>query len=223
MKRLLPCALLLLTMPAPANAAVFFSRASFNAAVSGVVNNNLDGLAVGPISNLLGIASVSSGSFPANAQISALTGSSLALGGSSSVAGAVNNFDSVMLTFTAPIYAFAFDNMDLTGSNSEFANVVFTFAGAPSQTFSFSNPNVNITPIFFGFSSDTPIQSMSVWSSDTSNGPVGQRANLIDNVAFSRVAPGVPEPAIWGTMLLGFGMIGSAMRRTKMVQRVSYS
>jgi hypothetical protein len=221
-KLLIIAALPLLALPSAADAAVFVSRAAFNAAVSGVVNNNLDALPNGAISSLPGIATISSGSFPANAQISPFTGSGNALGGASSATGTVNNFDSVILNFTSPIYAFAFDDMDLTGGNSEFANVVFSFASAPSQTFSFANPNASITPIFFGFTSNTPIQSVRVWSSDTSNGTVGLRANMIDNIAFSSANP-VPEPAIWGTMLLGFAIVGSAMRRKQAVLRVRYA
>ena len=30
--------------------------------------------------------------------------------------------------------------------------------------------------------------------------------------------PGVPEPTIWGTIVVGFGMLGTAMRRRRKAQ-----
>jgi hypothetical protein len=43
---------------------------------------------------------------------------------------------------------------------------------------------------------------------------VGGRANLIDNLAISRIPTGgAPEPASWALMILGFGLAGSVMRR----------
>ena len=43
--------------------------------------------------------------------------------------------------------------------------------------------------------------------------------NALDNISVNLVGPGpvggVPEPATWATMILGFGAIGAAMRRTK--------
>lgn len=38
--------------------------------------------------------------------------------------------------------------------------------------------------------------------------------------ALRRTAPGVPEPATWGMMLIGFGVIGAAMRRRRAVGNV---
>jgi PEP-CTERM motif len=46
-------------------------------------------------------------------------------------------------------------------------------------------------------------------------GPNGYNVG-IDNLAFRLGAPGaVPEPATWAMMLLGFGLVGGAMRRRK--------
>ncbi|MFM6852519.1 MAG: PEPxxWA-CTERM sorting domain-containing protein [Sphingopyxis sp.] len=48
----------------------------------------------------------------------------------------------------------------------------------------------------------------------------------IDNIAtdVAAVAGGVPEPMTWGLMILGFGMIGGAMRRRARTQvRVAYA
>jgi hypothetical protein len=37
----------------------------------------------------------------------------------------------------------------------------------------------------------------------------------LDNISVTRVAPGVPEPGTWAMMLIGFGAVGSAMRRRR--------
>jgi hypothetical protein len=44
------------------------------------------------------------------------------------------------------------------------------------------------------------------------SGPADQQGNLLDNIM---VVTGVPEPATWAMMLIGFGMTGFAMRRRK--------
>jgi len=56
----------------------------------------------------------------------------------------------------------------------------------------------------------------------TVNGNVGQagtnspaNASFTGNLSFAAQAAAVPEPATWGLMVLGFGMIGSAARSRK--------
>jgi hypothetical protein len=46
----------------------------------------------------------------------------------------------------------------------------------------------------------------------TEHGPSDQQGNLLDNVGLSA---GVPEPATWAMMLLGFGGLGSVLRRNR--------
>lgn len=51
----------------------------------------------------------------------------------------------------------------------------------------------------------------------------GAQANW-DNVRLSTVTPGgVPEPASWALMLLGFGLTGSAMRRRVRTQNITFA
>ncbi len=220
MKYFLSIALVAAALPATASATTYLTRAAFNGAVSGVVNNDLNGFASGPITTVFGVETIQSGSFAAGGNISPYgNGFGQALGGLDSAG--VNNFDSLVFTFTAPIYAFAFDNLDLTGGNSEYANIVVTLVGGAVETFALSETDSDFTTAaFFGFSSATALQSVVVWSSDAASGPVGTRPNVIDNLAISRIATGaVPEPSSWLMMITGFGAAGAALRRRSLRAR----
>jgi PEP-CTERM motif len=196
--------------PAAASATTFVDRAAFNVGVSGVVNNDLNALPIGPVTTVFGVETIASGSSAAGALSSYGGAFGTALSG-------LSTFDSIVINFTAPIYAFAFDDLDLTGGNSEYANIVVTLVGGAVETFSVSELDSDFqTAAFFGYASSTALQSVSIWSSDAPGGVVGARANLIDNLAISRVAQGaVPEPGTWAMMFAGFGMIGAAMRRRR--------
>jgi len=47
-------------------------------------------------------------------------------------------------------------------------------------------------------------------------------SNLSVSSVLAPVIPAVPEPVTWAMMVLGFGVVGGAMRRRKAVVRVSY-
>lgn len=219
MKRLIALALPLLALPSIAGATVYIDRVSFNAAVAGVVTDDLNGFPVGLTTTIFGVDTLSSSGNPGGARISSYgNGFGNALGGANA-GGGIDNFQSVKLTFGAPIYAIAFDDLDLTGG-SEFANIRLTFAGGGTQLFDVSETDSDFTTAaFFGFWSGTAINSVEVWSSNLPGEAIGQRANLIDNVAISRIAQAVPEPASWAMMITGFGLIGGAMRRRKTATR----
>ena len=59
---------------------------------------------------------------------------------------------------------------------------------------------------FFGFSSTTAFSSVRVASGSNP----GQETYNLDNLRFA--AGAVPEPATWAMLILGFGVIGGAMR-----------
>jgi len=212
---------LLLLIPAAANATTYSDRATFNTAVTGVVNNDLESLPVGPVSTVFGVETIASGA-GGDAQISTYSSGTFghALGGG----GAQGAFDSVVFDFTAPIFAFGFDDLDLTGANSEFANISITLQGGATSLFSVSETDSDFsTAAFFGFASGTAIQSVRIWSSDAAGGDVGTRANLVDNLAISRIAQGggVPEPSTWALVIVGFGLTGSLLRRNRASQAVA--
>jgi hypothetical protein len=111
--------------------------------------------------------------------------------------GGVENFLPVLISFSAPYYAVGFDDLDLTPD--EFAIITVNFAAGPSVTFSrFELDSDFSTAAFFGIWSTIPITSVEVYSADNIGDPPGSRANLIDNIVYSRAAL-IPEPATWIT------------------------
>lgn len=94
--------------------------------------------------------------------------------------------------------------------------------GSPDQTYSFT-VGPEITRTNMGWQTFTyqftasDIASLLTFTSatnpDTSYGPV------LDNVSITAV----PEPATWGMMILGFGLIGAAIRRRNMRTSVTFA
>ena len=216
MKQYLKFIIPLLLIPGAASATVYTDRTAFNSAVTGVVNSDLESLPLGVATTVFGVETIASGSFAGGGLITDYgNGFGHALSAATAGGGGENAFDSLIFTFTAPIYAFAFDDLDLTAS-SEFANIRVTLQGGATSLFNLSETDSDFsTAAFFGFSSNTALQSVEVWSSDTVGGAVGTRANLVDNLAISRIPTGVPEPSAWAMLIVGFGLAGSALRRTR--------
>lgn len=155
----------------------------------------------------------------ANAVSLQVYGATQAIGGRTAL-GELNNFLPLLLTFTVPVTAFGFDNLDLTGGTTEFAIVTVNFADAtPAQVFTFSG-GAPQEAVFFGLTSTSAIASVQIYSGDTAASAPGARGNLIDNLVIGTAAPdppptGVPEPGAWVTALSGIGlvMVGRLKRR----------
>lgn len=45
--------------------------------------------------------------------------------------------------------------------------------------------------------------------------PTSDFSNAVDDVSFTRIVTGVPEPTTWAMLIAGFAMIGAAMRRRR--------
>ena len=105
--------------------------------------------------------------------------------------------------------AFTFNSLDLTfaydDQNNLFGGGMATYTfndGAFSETRAFDN-NAGFETFSFGTTGITNVRI----SADS--------AFTIDNVVLNEVAGAVPEPAAWLMMLLGFGGIGTVVRRRR--------
>jgi hypothetical protein len=220
MARLLSCFVLIAAFSAHSHAAVieFFDRATFNATVPGVVTFDFETASGFPA------APASLDFIDATIDLSTSGGDSFvhvddygfgfgqAIGGSSG--GDINNFLPVVVTFSAPYFAVGFDDLDLTqlGHIDEYAiiNVVFS-SGSVTYLRTDLDQDFSTAP-FFGVWSDEEIIGLRVWSANTPTGNPGTRANLIDNLAISRIAA-VPEPATLWLFGAGLALVGLWRRR----------
>jgi hypothetical protein len=104
-----------------------------------------------------------------------------------------------------------FSGLSGSAATSNLSNSIFVSGATPFTSSSISFIAQNAGSLRFSFSSP----------SDDNIGP------LLDNISLE-VTPGTtpsafspnPEPATWATMLLGFGLIGVAMRRSRSHQAV---
>lgn len=102
---------------------------------------------------------------------------------------------------------------------------MFTVTGysGTSQVFSESFVVSGVEPIFFGFQS-----SVGKFSSVTVRGTAPTTLTYfnfaLDNFTFraTTAVSGVPEPAAWSLMILGFSAAGAAMRLRRRVTTVAF-
>lgn len=109
-----------------------------------------------------------------------------------------------------------------TGTNylsGTFSGANFGSAGGASTTLSGSQPGFNVTFTSSYFGTVLPDRAVSFSFANVSPG-LGICGNTVCGFTSSvsgTFSGGVPEPATWGLMLLGFGAVGSAMRRRQRV------
>jgi len=141
--------------------------------------------------------------------------------------GGTGDFDLATQTF-AGVYA---DTLTFTG-NGYYHNhgapysMVFraTIDGVDQQIFSFNPGNVDfalsaLAPISFGGGMVTSLTL-------TTSSYVGNAYHLMGGDSFTLAAVGnaVPEPATWAMLILGFGLVGGALRSAQRKQvGVSYA
>ena len=131
-------------------------------------------------------------------------------------AGSPNFFDegeSFTIHFAAPVNAVG-GYFNIAPSTFEAASLTAaggSIAGAgPADTADFG------TFYFLGLLSDTAFSS-ATFAVATGSASGWNFDNLIARVA---VADAIPEPATWGTMILGFTIVGAVMRRRQQSERV---
>ena len=75
----------------------------------------------------------------------------------------------------------------------------------------------------FSFTATSALTTIKFLEGVGSAGGNGNNDPLIDGVSFTGAAGAVPEPATWGLMVLGFGMIGAAARSRKVKPTGSFA
>lgn len=113
------------------------------------------------------------------------------------------------VSFLNPVIAVGFDFMDLTGRATAFT---FNIDGVNSGFVT------GATSKFFGLTTDTPFTSFTISSALVNRGENFGLFPTLDTLAYG-YAPtrngGVPEPGAWALMLLGFGGLGTMLRRKR--------
>jgi hypothetical protein len=111
----------------------------------------------------------------------------------------------------ASVVAVGFDFMEERGYPATFT----IKAGGVTTMIS---PGLTDAASFFGFTSATPFDSLTISMTGRSPDIYALRPTL-DNVSYRLAAapsPGVPEPGAWALMILGFGSAGAMLRRRRM-------
>ena len=116
-----------------------------------------------------------------------------------------------VFSFAEPTYGFG-GSLRTAGIN--ILALTLTFEDGSQQTL---DPLATGTiASYFGFSSNIGIRSVAVTTANAANVQF-----YLDDLVFGDKAGAVPEPASWAMMIVGFGAVGSSMRRRKPV-RVSF-
>lgn len=112
--------------------------------------------------------------------------------------------DSMTFTFAGPITAFG-GEINWVSNNDPVTIAAYDSSGnlLDSLTLSSGEANLQTPDAFYGFiDSSADIKSFVL-----TDGYIG-----IENIESIGLSGGVPEPAAWAMMLLGFGAVGAAMR-----------
>jgi hypothetical protein len=103
-----------------------------------------------------------------------------------------------------------------TGVNADQVVFVLTMLGEPDKTFTFDIDHTPNGENKFGFLTADGEAILNLHYYFLTGGDPGGTANSIRQVRINLAENGaVPEPATWAMMLLGFGAVGAAMRRSR--------
>jgi hypothetical protein len=214
LKILLSLGVIAMASPAAAAVVEYTSQAAFNAATTGVSTFTFDQGNVPPLFTFEPSPSTFNGvtfedlSTPNNA----ITGHSASL---------VLVSASTTPTYGQDFLAFQNEDPSILGTISSAGATAFGFTfgsyvnvGSSATLTLNTGESFTITPDtvaqFIGFTSDAPITSIAL---DYDNSFTFDILSVSSGVAG---APGVPEPASWALMLVGFGGLGAVMRRRRL-------
>lgn len=105
-------------------------------------------------------------------------------------------------TFDAPIFAFGIDLLGL--EMLEGGDLIFTI-NEVDYTLAWMDESATPSLLFMGLADSAGFSKVTI--SSTGMGKIE-----LDNVLYAR---GVPEPATWAMLLMGFGGLGAALRRRR--------
>lgn len=210
---LLGTALVAATMAVPANATVVvsFAPASPTATAGTTVIQDFESFADGAV---IGV----------NAKVFANSVSGVAARPNY---GSTGNFAAVLGTPNAGSYTINFGPTNLfaftLGSLDTYNSLTLLFVGGGSTTYSGGQI---INDLIFPSGNQISGETNGQVSYRVTGGPLitgatfGSTANSFE---FDNIATAVPEPATWGLMVLGFGMIGAAARSRKVKTTVRFA
>lgn len=192
------------TTPVAAQAAAvtFSDRAAFTAAATGPITTET--FAGFPVNVFLSTpVTLTNSTYTADSPAVVTSGTFCPVAGDACISGGDIVGPRTFNNLLSGAAGFAFD-LKAVSSINPFEITIVT--GGGTQTFTLSDFT------FFGIADTSGISSVSIRNLGTSNvyGNYG-----FDNVSVftGAVTPGVPEPATWAMMMLGFGGVGYAMRR----------
>lgn len=222
----------------PANPNSDAAAASFASALSGTSTESFESFATGASAPLnlsftgsagnLGAVLSGSGSVASATRAAPSGTGQYAIDGSKYYAVNSNSFT---ITFDSNIAAFGFYATDL--EDLENINITLNYAGGGNATYNletlFGPPSgvflESGSVHFLGFiDTDNPFSSV-VFGGASANGDIlafdlmtiGDRAQVVNPPS------GVPEPATWAMLILGFGAVGATLRRRQQTARVSFA
>jgi hypothetical protein len=113
--------------------------------------------------------------------------------------------------FTGGVSGFGgfFFGSDISGAFAAGSVTLTATDASGTSTFTITNAT---TSSFLGFVSSGPLLSATLTAVQPTSGPLWSTANDL-TLAGAAATPGVPEPATWAMLLMGFGAVGFAMRR----------
>lgn len=211
------------------------AAASFASALSGTSTESFESFATGASAPLnlsfngsagnLGATLSGSGSIGNATRAAPSSSGQYAIDGSKYYAVNSNNFT---ITFDSDIAAFGFYATDL--EDLEDINITLNYAAGGSATYNlealFGPPSGTFLESgsvhFLGFiDTDNPFSSVVFGGSGASGDVLAfDQMTIGDKAQVVNPPSGVPEPATWAMLILGFGAVGATLRRSTQAARV---